>query len=89
MQGYHTGGKQMKVHIKYYAKYVEYAGAKIEDLEVERMSISDLLEVLKDRHPRLKEEKMSIVALNGRFGNEKTLISDGDTISVFPPVSGG
>ena len=79
----------MKVHIRYYAKYVDYTGTKIEDMEVERMTIAELLDVIKLKHSRLREDKMSLVALNSRFVNEGMIISDGDTVSIFPPVSGG
>jgi molybdopterin synthase sulfur carrier subunit len=79
----------MKVHIRYYAKYVDYTGTKTEDIDVDRMTIAELLELIKKKHPRLKEDKSSLVAVNSKFENERKVISDGDTVSVFPPVSGG
>ncbi|MEM0136201.1 MAG: MoaD/ThiS family protein [Thermoplasmatales archaeon] len=79
----------MKVHIKYYAKYVDYTGTRREDVEIERMTLSELLAFLKTKYPRLKEDKSSLIAINDKFERDERVISDGDTISIFPPVSGG
>lgn len=79
----------MKVHIKYYAKYAEYAGTKKEDLEIGNMTLHELLTFLKGKYPKMKEDKTSLVALNDRFEKDDKAISDGDNISIFPPVSGG
>ncbi|MGC8563053.1 MAG: MoaD/ThiS family protein [Thermoplasmata archaeon] len=79
----------MKVHIKYYAKYAEYAGTKREDLEVEDMTLQELLAFLRKKYPKMSEDKTSLVALNDRFEKDDKTISDGDNISIFPPVSGG
>ena len=79
----------MKVHIKYYAKYAEYAGTKKEDLEVENMTLQQLLAFIRGKYPKMKEDKTSLVALNDRIEKEDKTVSDGDNISIFPPVSGG
>lgn len=79
----------MKVHIKYYAKYRESAGKKEEILEMEPITAGDLLSLLRSRYPEIARDKNSLLAVNNRFGKESVVLSDGDTVLVFPPVSGG
>ncbi|MCL4447951.1 MAG: MoaD/ThiS family protein [Thermoplasmatales archaeon] len=79
----------MRVHIKYYAKYRDSTGKKEEDLEIGESTVRDLLEMLKTKYPKLNGEKTSLIALNNKFQKDETKISEGDVISVFPPVSGG
>jgi molybdopterin synthase sulfur carrier subunit len=79
----------MKVHIKYYAKYRDTIGKREEDLEVEEMTVRDLLNLLRGKYPSLGGDKTSLIALNNKFQTDESKLSDGDTVSVFPPVSGG
>ncbi|MEM0141377.1 MAG: molybdopterin converting factor subunit 1 [Thermoplasmatales archaeon] len=79
----------MRLHIKYYAKYREAAGRKEEEIELDKATVSQLLDFLRTRYPGLKNEKSSIVAVNSRFAKEDDPLSEGDVVSIFPPVSGG
>lgn len=79
----------MKIHIKYYAKYRESTGKREEDLEVEEMTVKEFLSLLRSKYPKLSGDRTSLIALNSRFQKDEAKIADGDTISVFPPVSGG
>ena len=79
----------MRVRIKYFAKYADLAGTRQEELEVGHIKIGELLRVVKEKHPGIRENESALVALNGKYGNEEQTISDGDTVSIFPPVSGG
>ncbi len=79
----------MKVHIKYYAKYADYAGTRMEDIETDIITLRDLLNIVRERHPKLKEDRRSLIAINDKFVGEEAQISDGATVSIFPPVSGG
>ena len=79
----------MKILIKYYAKYRDSTGKREEILEVDEMNVRELLGFLRNRYPKLSGDKTSLIALNNRFGKEEVQLSDGDTVSVFPPVSGG
>lgn len=79
----------MKVLIKYYAKYREYVGKKEEEIEVASMPASELLSVLRGKYPKMNNDRSVLIAVNNKFGNENKILGDGDTVSVFPPVSGG
>lgn len=37
----------------------------------------------------VKREEVSIVLVNGRHAEWDTVISDGDTVAIFPPTGGG
>ncbi len=79
----------MKVHIKYYAKYKESTGKKEEILDVSPITARDLLALLRSRYPEIGRDRNSLMAINNRFGKDGTVLSDGDVVSIFPPVSGG
>ncbi len=79
----------MKVHIKYYAKYRDSTGKKEEDLDVGEITIKELLALLRSKYPGMRRDSTSLVALNNEFHGEEFALSEGDTVSVFPPVSGG
>ncbi len=35
------------------------------------------------------EKDVTLIFINGRHGGLETVLSDGDTLSLFPPVGGG
>ena len=49
----------------------------------------NLMKVLIDRHPSLKDLNSIAVAVNGEYSEESTIIHPGDEIALIPPVSGG
>lgn len=51
---------------------------------VEGSTVADALRSLK-----IPLEKPTILLVNGRHATLETVLSDGDTLSVFPPVAGG
>lgn len=79
----------MKVHIKYYAKYVEYTGRKEEEIEIDSMTALDLLSLLRDKYPKMSNDKSPLIAVNNKFGSENKMLEDGFKVSIFPPASGG
>jgi molybdopterin converting factor small subunit len=52
--------------------------------------VGDVLEMLKDRYPALKEQGyMPLTACNLKHVSKRHALSDGDEVAIFPPVSGG
>ena len=84
---FHTGGRAMRVRIKYFAKYADLAGTRQEELEVGHIKIGELLRVVKEKHPGIRENENSLVALNGKYGNEEQTISAFATSTFFRPMS--
>ncbi len=80
----------MKVTVKYYAKYRDFSGNKEETLEIENKNLRSVIETVKEKYLKFKNEEINLIALNGRFVKDlDTEVREGDVISLFPPVSGG
>ena len=88
----------MKVTVRYFARYRSLVGLSEEELDVpEGITVRELIEILKERHPVLKEEVFAEdddladvnVSRNGRYVRFDEVLRDGDVIALFPPVSGG
>lgn len=88
----------MKVTVRYFARYRSLVGKSEEELEVpEGITVRDLIEVLKERHPVLKNEVFAEdddladvnVSRNGRYVGFDEVLREGDVVAIFPPVSGG
>lgn len=47
-------------------------------------SIKDILVQL-----NINEEELGIALVNGRHSGVKTILKDGDVLSLFPPIGGG
>jgi len=79
------------VTIKFFASYREMLGEDQLLLELdEGFTVGDILEVLKDRYPVLREQGyMPLTACNLKHVSKRHALSDGDEVAIFPPVSGG
>ena len=88
----------MKITVRYFARYRSLVGKSEEELEVpEGITVRELVEILKERHPILKNEVFAEeddladvnVSRNGRYVRFDEVLRDGDIVAIFPPVSGG
>lgn len=88
----------MKVTVRYFARYRSLVGKGEEELEVpDGITVGELIEVLKERHPVLRNEVFAEdddladvnVSRNGRYVRFDEVLRDGDIVALFPPVSGG
>lgn len=74
----------MKLTVKLFATLREGRGKQI-DIDIEEgSSVLHVLEKLD-----IKKASVSIVLINGNNAEPATPLSDGDTLSLFPPVGGG
>jgi molybdopterin converting factor small subunit len=79
----------MKVLVKLFGEYRRFQPPDAESpvfwLDVQEgttlMGLLDLLQILRDSPKTLVH--------NHRAGKEETLLQEGDTVAVFPPVAGG
>ncbi len=88
----------MRVKVRYFARYRSLVGTGEEEVEVpEGATVIDLIEKLKELHPVLKNEVFAEdddladvnVSRNGRYVRFDEILKEGDTVALFPPVSGG
>jgi MoaD family protein len=92
----------MKITVRVFADYREIIGKEMELIFSEGNTIGELLAELCDRYPALRQEMFAStgelkefinIFINGRniafLGDMDTPLTDGDTISLFPPVAGG
>jgi MoaD family protein len=81
----------MKVRVQFFSQLKDLAGTA--DLNVDLAAgatVSDLLKILYERAPALREHDSSIlVGVGVEFVDRKYLIKPGDELAIMPPVQGG
>jgi molybdopterin converting factor subunit 1 len=80
----------MKINVKFFALGRELVGNSSLEFEMEENgSVQSLIESLKNKHPKLKELKSFLVAVNMEYADMQQSLKDGDEVAIIPPVSGG
>ena len=78
----------MKIKVKLFAtfrKYVPEKGSGVSEIELpEDSRVGDVVDIF-----NIPEDIPRIVLVNGIRKDAGDVVSDGDTISIFPPVAGG
>jgi len=77
----------MILNIKYFGLLAEVTACNDENIDFSNSSVSDLLKVLFEKYPRLKEMDFQI-AQNNEIISKESLVS-GNEIALLPPFSGG
>lgn len=80
-----------QLSVRLFATLRDRAGQSRIDIPFDQpASVATLLDRVADRHPELAPIlPSSLVAVNRDFADGQTLISLGDEVALFPPVSGG
>ncbi len=81
----------MQCGVLLFAQLAETVGANRLTLDLQDGStVSDALDALSDQHPGIAEARPILaVAVNERYCTQAAALTDGDTIALIPPVSGG
>ena len=80
----------MKVNVKFFALGRELVGNSSLEIEMnENDNIKNLIDRLHKEHPKFKELKSFLVAVNMEYADFEKSLNDGDEIAIIPPVSGG
>jgi len=77
----------MRVRVRLHGHLHAYVESKSSEFELELPSETTLTELI--RNLKIPDPEIWIVSLNGNRVPLSTVLSDNDTVSVFPPVSGG
>lgn len=78
--------KLIKVH--YFARLRELTGKSEENIEVESMTVQELLDWAENTYPGFGKD-MIHVAVNEEYALKDDVIQSGDVCAFIPPVSGG
>ena len=78
----------MTVNILFFASLREKAGRHQEVLLSEPLTLRELATRLEQTHSGLSLTG-TLCAINEQYADPETLVSAGDTVAFFPPVSGG
>jgi sulfur-carrier protein len=77
----------MNLNIKYFGLLVDITQCSEEPLGFSKASVSELLNVLFEKYPNLKNKDFQ-VALNNEIVSKNTLITENE-LALLPPFSGG
>jgi len=81
----------IKIQLKLFASMKDICGFSEKDFTFEKpVTVNDLINELSALYPAVAEKKSTLlIAVNENYTNTGTVINDGDTVAIFPPVSGG
>lgn len=81
----------IKIHLKLFASMKDICGFSEKDISYEQpVSVNSLIQELADSHPEISGKKdILLIAINEEYADTHTILKDGDTVAIFPPVSGG
>ncbi|MGC8515064.1 MAG: MoaD/ThiS family protein [Thermoplasmata archaeon] len=74
----------------YFATLRDLSGVEEEEYLVQgTTSVEKVFSELRTRHPAMSGQKNVLFALNEKFADPETKVSNDDVLAIFPPVSGG
>jgi MoaE-MoaD fusion protein len=81
----------MRVKLLFFASLRDIIGSRQLDFDVPSGStVNDLLERLESRYPALaRYRSIVLTSLNEEYVDRGAVVTDGDELAIFPPVSGG
>ena len=81
----------MRVKLLFFASLKDIVGQRQLDLDVPSgLTVNDLLERLESGYPGLRRYRSIVLtSVNEEYVDREAVISDGDEVALFPPVSGG
>lgn len=78
--------------IKFFADFREKLGRGEVELDVENLTLSEVISILNKQikgFKRLMDRGNAVVAVNHEIVDGETVVYGEDEIAIFPPVSGG
>lgn len=78
-----------KITVRYFAMFREQAGVEKEILTLAADTAADVFVATRERHGSSEPTGHCKVAINDVMADWDSLVEDGDTVLLFPPVAGG
>ena len=81
----------MKITVLFWSYFADLAGCKKTEIEIENgATLAKLHEAVCEQFPKLLEAKNSTLkAVGVDYQDDDFVLSEGDEVSLFPPVQGG
>ena len=81
---------RMMIKLRYFASIRDLIGDEVEEITIPSGStVEGLLEEVRGFHEPLKGVEWILIAVNGAYVDPGTVLREGDSVALFPPVSGG
>lgn len=79
------------IHLKLFASIKDICGFSEKDFSYEKpVSVNVIIQELTDLYPEISGKRGHLlIAVNEDYTNSDAILNDGDTVAIFPPVSGG
>lgn len=79
------------VRLKLFASIRDICGFSEQDISYEKpVSVNFIIQELSEKYPELSARKYNLlIAVNEDYTDAGTILKNGDTVALFPPVSGG
>ena len=87
----HPNIYSMKIKVRFWSYFSDLTGCKQTSIEVDKgITLGQLHEKVCDKFSELKAAKNSTLkVVNVDYQDSNFVLSDGDEVSLFPPVQGG
>jgi molybdopterin synthase sulfur carrier subunit len=80
----------MKINILFFGESRKLAKSDSREIDFNGKNINDLNDFLLRENPSFEDIlKVSLFALNEEYASPDSLVKEGDTVAVIPPVQGG
>lgn len=81
----------MEIKVLYFSSVKYKIKKSNEQFEIdENTTIEELLKVLKDKYPEIKDIlENTMIAVNEEYKDKKYILKNNDVVAIIPPVSGG
>jgi molybdopterin converting factor subunit 1 len=77
------------ITVRYFAMFREHAGVSEERLMLDVETAADVFAETQGRHGSGEPSGHCKVAINDEMADWSSVVQDGDTVLLFPPVAGG
>lgn len=82
--------KKVELKVLYFGVSRDQTNKDEEDLDVrENLTAGEFKKKLMDMYPKLEDIQSFALAVNETYADDSLMLSEGDTIAIIPPVSGG